>query len=118
MSEEIEIRVPVQENKPESSMILMQIWRELTAGIGFWGTLRPLVAALIAVIPFLFLGQHFNRQHQKAFDWTLLQFPLALTVILWLLLWFWSIFDAWREASKIVSEKSGLMKRGFDLLQG
>jgi len=117
MSEEIEIRVPVQENKPESSMILMQIWRELTAGIGFWGTLRPLVAALIAVIPFLFLGQHFNRQHQKAFDWTLLQFPLALTVILWLLLWVWSIFDAWREASKIVSAKSGLMKRGFDLLQ-
>ena len=118
MSEEIEIRVPIQEEKPGSGMVLMQIWHEITAGIGFWGTLRPLVAALIAVVPFLFLGQHFNRQHQKAFDWSLLQFPLALTVILWILLWLWSIFDAWREASKLVSQKSGLMKRGIDLLQG
>ncbi len=117
MSEEIEIWVPVQDDKPDSGMILLQIWREITAGIGFWGTLRPLIAAVIAVIPFLFLGQHFNRQHQKAIDWSLLQFPLALTVILWILLWFWSIFDAWREASKIVSAKSGLMKRGIDLLQ-
>lgn len=117
MTEEFEIKVPVQEDKPARGMILLYIWREITAGIGFWGTLRPLVAALIAVIPFLFLGQHFNRQHQKAFDWTLLQFPLALTVVLWVLLWFWSIFDAWREASKIVSAKSGLMKRGSDLLQ-
>lgn len=106
MSEEIEIRVPVQENKPESSMILMQIWRELTAGIGFWGTLRPLVAALIAVIPFLFLGQHFNRNHRRAVDWTLLQIPLALTVILWVALWAYSIFDAWRDATKMVARNN------------
>ena len=58
------------------------------------------------LIPFLFLGQHFNNKHRKATDWTLLQIPLALTVVLWFALWFFSIFDAWREGTKLVSQKS------------
>ena len=80
------------------------IWNELTAGVGAWGSLKPLLAGTLAVIPFLFLGQHFNRQHQKAFDWMLLQLPLVLTLILWPVLWFWSIFDACRVAMIDVSE--------------
>ena len=80
------------------------IWNELTAGVGAWGSLKPLIAGALAVIPFLFLGQHFNRQHQKAFDWMLLQLPLVLTLILWPVLWFWSIFDAYRVAMIEVSE--------------
>ena len=80
------------------------IWNELTAGVGAWGSLKPLLAGTLAVIPFLFLGQHFNRQHQKAFDWMLLQLPLVLTLILWPVLWFWSIFDAYRVAMIDVSE--------------
>ena len=80
------------------------IWNELTAGVGAWGSLKPLIAGVLAVIPFLFLGQHFNRQHQKAFDWMLLQLPLVLTLILWPVLWFWSIFDAYRVAMIEVSE--------------
>jgi hypothetical protein len=28
----------------------------------------------------------------------LLQIPLALTIVLWVLLYVWSIFDAWRDA--------------------
>lgn len=80
------------------------IWNELTAGVGAWGSLKPLIAGVLAVIPFLFLGQHFNRQHQKAFDWMLLQLPLVLTLILWPVLWLWSIFDAYRVAMIEVSE--------------
>ena len=80
------------------------IWTELTAGVGAWGYLKPLIAGALAAIPFLFLGQHFNRQHQKAFDWMLLQLPLVLTLILWPVLYLWSIFDAYRVAMLEVSE--------------
>ncbi|HJM68145.1 MAG TPA: hypothetical protein QF716_04640 [Candidatus Thalassarchaeaceae archaeon] len=80
------------------------IWTELTAGVGAWGSLKPLIAGALAAIPFLFLGQHFNRQHQKGFDWMLLQLPLVLTLILWPVLWAWSIFDAYRVAMIAVSE--------------
>ena len=86
--------------------IFRQIWKEMTLGVGFWGALRPLFTAIIAAVPFFFLGQHFNRKHQKGFDWALLQIPLALTVVLWFVLWFYSIFDAWREATKFVAEKN------------
>ena len=78
--------------------VVKEIWREVTFGVGTWGALRPLIAALLAAVPFLFLGQHFNRQHRRAMDWTLLQIPLALTVVLWVFLYLWSIFDAWRDA--------------------
>ena len=80
------------------------IWTELTAGVGAWGSLKPLLAGALAAIPFLFLGQHFNREHQKGFDWMLLQLPLVLTLILWPVLWAWSIFDAYRVAKISVSE--------------
>ena len=84
--------------------VLRLIWTELTAGVGAWGSLKPLVAGVLAAVPFLFLGQHFNRQHQKGFDWMLLQLPLGLTIILWPVLWAWSIFDAYRVAMVAVSE--------------
>jgi len=92
--------------KPSIFRVFKQIWTEMTLGVGFWGALRPLVAALLALVPFLFLGQHFNKKHRKATDWTLLQIPLALTVVLWFALWGFSIFDAWRDGTKLVSENS------------
>ena len=84
--------------------LLREIWKEFTFGVGAWGTLRPLFTALIAFVPFLFLGQHVNRQHRKAFDWSLLQIPLALTIVLWVGLWLYSIFDAWRVATQLIAE--------------
>lgn len=86
--------------------VFRQIWKEMTLGVGFWGALRPIVAALIAAVPFLFLGQHFNRKHQKGLDFALLQIPLALTVVLWFVLWAYSIFDAWRDATRFVADKN------------
>ena len=94
------------ESKPSILRVFKQIWVEMTLGVGFWGALRPIVAAMLAVVPFLFLGQHFNKKHRKATDWTLLQVPLALTVILWFALWLFSIFDAWRDGTKLVYSNS------------
>jgi len=84
--------------------VLRIIWTELTAGVGAWGSLKPLIAAVLAAVPFLFLGQHFNRQHQKGFDWMLLQLPLVLTLVLWPVLWLWPILDAYRVAMIGVSD--------------
>ncbi len=84
--------------------VVRLIWTELTAGVGAWGSLKPLVAGVLAAVPFVFLGQHFNRQHQKGFDWMLLQLPLGLTIILWPVLWAWSIIDAYRVAMVAVSD--------------
>jgi hypothetical protein len=84
-----------------------QIWHEMTAGVGFWGTLRPLIAVALAIIPFLFLGQHFNRKHRKSFDFFFLQIPLSFTLILWIGLYVWSIFDAWKDSSILVADNSG-----------
>ena len=83
--------------------LVTEIWREIFLGVGMWGAFRPIFAALLAAIPGLFLGQHLNRNHQRAFDWTLLQIPLALTIVLYIPLWLWSIYDAWRDATVIVS---------------
>ena len=84
--------------------IVKEIWREITFGVGTWGALRPLVAAVLAAVPFLFLGQHFNRQHRRGIEWSFLQIPLAFTVLLWLGLYLWSIFDAWRDAVSVMGE--------------
>ena len=80
------------------------IWHELTAGVGAWGSLKPLLAATLAAVPFFFFGQHFNREHQKGFDWALLQIPLLLTIVLWPVLWVWSIVDAYRIAMLDVTD--------------
>ena len=83
--------------------VVKVIWYEISGGIGPWGALRPLIAIALALIPFLFIGQHFNRQHRKAASWFAVQFPLILTVVLWPLLYFWSIGDAWWVSSGIVA---------------
>ncbi|MEE2812089.1 MAG: hypothetical protein VX320_02610 [Candidatus Thermoplasmatota archaeon] len=110
--EELVVSLPVMEGTSRSSTdkikdffgAIRVIWYELTAGVGAWGSLKPLLAAGLAAIPFLFFGQHFNRQHQKGFDWTLLQIPLLLTIVLWPILWVWSIVDAYRVAMLDVTE--------------
>ncbi len=119
--EEIMVRVPQSKSNPyDDEKIVIKskftdwfslsvwsgIWKQITSGVGFWGTFRPIIAVILSLVPFLYLGQHFNRKHQRGFDWTFLQIPLSFTLILWVLLFFWSIFDAWRDASMIVSENS------------
>tara|TARA_B100001113_G_scaffold304602_1_gene264982 strand:+ start:938 stop:1282 length:345 start_codon:yes stop_codon:yes gene_type:complete len=107
MSESSFAESETQPNKVVTGLkVFKQIWKEMTLGVGFWGALRPLVAAILAAVPFLYLGHHFNRKHQKAVDLSLLQIPLALTVILWFVLWAYSIFEAWRDATKFVAEKN------------
>lgn len=95
---------PAEQSKLSPLRLITEIWREIFLGVGMWGAFRPILAALLAAIPGLFLGQHFNRKHQRAFDWTLLQIPLALTIVLYVPLWLWSIYDAWRDATVIVSQ--------------
>ena len=90
---------------------LQVVWTELTAGVGVWGSLRPLVIAAAASLPFLFLGQHLNRQHRKALDWTAFQIPLLVTVIFWPPLWLLSIWDAYHEASRQVARRASEARR-------
>ncbi len=84
------------------------IWYEFTGGVGPWGAMRPLFAILLALVPFLFLGQHFNREHSKGRDWFLLQIPLLLSIVLWPLLWLYSIVDAWWVANNRVAKDSSI----------
>jgi len=83
--------------------VVRVIWYEISGGIGPWGALRPLIAIILALIPFFFIGQHFNRQHRKAASWFAVQFPLILTIVLWPVLYVWSIGDAWWVSSGIVA---------------
>ena len=82
----LEVVVPVEEKDVDSIALGKTIWNEITAGVGIWGAFRPVFAIVLALIPFLFLGQHFNRNHRRGFDWFLLQIPLAFTLVLWVLL--------------------------------
>lgn len=94
---------PPAQTRISLGRLLKEIWREITFGVGTWGALRPLVTAVLALVPFLFLGQHFNRQHRRAIEWSFLQVPLAFTLVLWVGLYLWSIFDAWRDAVAFMS---------------
>ena len=78
----LEVVVPVEEKDVDSIALGKTIWNEITAGVGIWGAFRPVFAIVLALIPFLFLGQHFNRNHRRGFDWFLLQIPLAFTLVL------------------------------------
>jgi hypothetical protein len=102
--EEMIVQFPVEEKRElvdrREVRFVRELWRQITFGVGAWGTLRPLIAALLAAVPFLFLGHHFNRQHRRGVDWFLLQIPLALTLVLWAGLYLYSIYDAWREATR------------------
>ena len=98
---DIVVQVPRNEMNQKRGNIFRIIFAQITSGVGFWGSFQPIIA-ILSLVPFLFLGQHFNRSHQKGIDFALLQIPLALTGILWIGLYLWSIFDAWNEAQKYV----------------
>ncbi len=104
--EVLEVVVPVSEDSVDSLALGKTIWSEITAGVGVWGAFRPVIAVVLSLVPFLFLGQHFNRNHRRGTDWFLLQIPLAFTLVLWVFLYLWSIFVAWRDASIMVSQNS------------
>ena len=69
------------------------------------GALRPAFSILLAIVPFLYLGQHFNRQHKKecvvrsptttSSDHSALAANLP-----------WSIIDSWWVSNGIVSGRS------------
>ena len=83
----LEVVVPVEEKDVDSIALGKTIWNEITAGVGIWGAFRPVFAVALSLVPFLFIGQHFNRKHRRGFDWFLLQIPLAFTLVLWVLLY-------------------------------
>ncbi|MEC9200976.1 MAG: hypothetical protein VYA79_05640, partial [Candidatus Thermoplasmatota archaeon] len=47
------------EDEVTAAGVISVIWRELSGGVGPWGALRPIVAVILSLVPFLFLGQHF-----------------------------------------------------------
>ena len=106
MAEEYVVSIAAQEEPDSGSAIgaLGVIWYELSGGIGPWGALRPLFALVLSFVPFLFLGQHFNRQHRKAFGYFVIQLPLILSVVLWPVVCVWSIADARWISSRIVAK--------------
>ena len=109
MAEEYVVSLAAEEEPESGSTMgaLGVIWYELSGGIGPGGARRPLVAVAISLVPFLFLGQHFNRQHRKAFGYFLIQLPLILSVVMWPILYVWSIADAWWVSSRIVAKAEG-----------
>ena len=106
MAEEYVVSIAAEEGAESGSTMgaLGVIWYELSGGIGPWGALRPLVAVVISLVPFLFLGQHFNRQNRKAFGYFLIQLPLILSVVMWPILYVWSIADSWWVSSRIIAK--------------
>ena len=94
---------PEDESGANPLGVLSVIWHELSGGVGPWGAVRPLFAVALSLVPLLFLGQHFNREHRKGGEWFLIQFPLILSLVLWPFLYFWSIVDAWWVSSGIVA---------------
>lgn len=104
MSENGEIVVRLPKESESNTNIVKVIWFQMTSGIGLWGSFKPIIATILAFIPFAFLGQHFNREHQKATDWALLQIPLIFTVFFWIGLYLWSIFDSWLIATQSVKD--------------
>ena len=110
VAEEFVVQLEDEEGSDSSPFgVVSAIWNELSGGVGPWGAIRPLFAVSLALVPLLFLGQHFNRQHRKASEWFLIQFPLILSLVLWPILYVWSIADAWWVSSGIVasSETNG-----------
>ncbi len=103
MEEEFVVKVESVEDDVFSPIgVVSAIWSELSGGVGPWGAIRPLFAVVLSFVPFLFLGQHFNRQHRKGGEWFLIQFPL-IAAFLWPFLFVWSIVDAWWVSSGIVA---------------
>lgn len=103
MGEEYVVELEPEEGDAGIIGVTSAIWDELSGGIGPWGAMRPLFAVALSLVPLLFLGQHFNRQHRKGLEWFLIQFPLVVSLVLWPLLYVWSIADAWWVSSEIVS---------------
>jgi len=104
MSDEYVVQVVEEDEGGAGPLgVVRVIWYEISGGIGPWGALRPLIAIALALVPFLYIGQHFNRQHRKAAGWFAVQFPLILTIFLWPILYIWSIGDAWWVSSGIVA---------------
>ena len=110
MAEEYVVSMAAEEEPDSGSAlgVFSVIWIEISGGIGPWGTLRPLFAVTLSLVPFLFLGQHFNRQHQKAFGFFLIQLPLILSVVMWPILFVWSIADAWWVSSRIIAKAQNI----------
>ena len=106
MADEYLVSVASDEEPNEASTlgVIGVIWHELSGGIGLWGALRPLLALALSLVPVLFLRQHFNSQHRKAFGCFVIQLPLIFSVVLWPALFVWSIIDAWWVASGIVAK--------------
>ena len=91
MAEEYVVQIETSEKQGFRPLgVISAIWSELSGGVGPWGAIRPLFAVALSLVPFLFLGQHFNRQHRKAGEWFLIQFPL-IPAFLWPFLFVWSI---------------------------
>ena len=66
MSEsEIIVQIPSEIEDSKNGNLFRVIFAQMTSGVGFWGSLQPIIAIIISLVPFLFLGQHFNRSHQK-----------------------------------------------------
>jgi hypothetical protein len=105
MEEEYLVKLQPEESKVNPLGVIGIIWDEMSGGIGPWGTFSPIFSIFISLIPFLYLGQHFNGESNKAFGWTLIQLPLILSIILWPLLYLWSIFDSWWISNKIIASK-------------
>ena len=110
MEEELVVQFsPESSEQPQGILpvrIVREIWREITFGVGTWVHCARWLRLFWLLFRSLFSGSisidsTVERLNGRSFKF------MALTLLLWIGLYLWSIFDAWRDAVSAMGDPQG-----------